>query len=232
MSVILSYDNIDTKLTTPLIHPLTAHHTHAQTLKLHLLANEKIVSIKNNEYMKNLIFALAILIFPFLAFSQESTRIDSLQHEIIILEARIDSLNNEVKDEILRTGYPIIVNRRYSHIPTPIKLKDKEHGNTISTIAVGDIIKIISKTTGHFKVIFNGIMGYVDQFDIDISEYPVLNFLEPSYQQKTTEDKPNYAIQQSRPSNNSVNTGGTVYVKGYYRKDGTYVRPHTRKKSK
>jgi hypothetical protein len=31
----------------------------------------------------------------------------------------------------------------------------------------------------------------------------------------------------SSPSNNP-NTGGTVQVKGYYRKDGTYVRPHTR----
>ena len=27
-------------------------------------------------------------------------------------------------------------------------------------------------------------------------------------------------------------TGGPVHVKGYYRKDGTYVRSHTRKKSR
>lgn len=26
----------------------------------------------------------------------------------------------------------------------------------------------------------------------------------------------------------SSSSGGSVYVKGYYRKDGTYVRPHTR----
>lgn len=26
-----------------------------------------------------------------------------------------------------------------------------------------------------------------------------------------------------------ASTGGTVHVKGYFRKDGTYVRPHTRR---
>lgn len=34
-------------------------------------------------------------------------------------------------------------------------------------------------------------------------------------------------INKARPP---VSTGGSVQVKGYYRKDGTYVRPHTRKK--
>lgn len=28
----------------------------------------------------------------------------------------------------------------------------------------------------------------------------------------------------------SHSTGGSVYVRGYYRKDGTYVKPHSRKK--
>lgn len=32
------------------------------------------------------------------------------------------------------------------------------------------------------------------------------------------------------PAADSTSSGGTVQVKGYYRKDGTYVRPHTRKK--
>ena len=30
------------------------------------------------------------------------------------------------------------------------------------------------------------------------------------------------------PSSSSSSSGGTVHVKGYYRKNGTYVRPHTR----
>ena len=32
----------------------------------------------------------------------------------------------------------------------------------------------------------------------------------------------------SSTSSNYTPSGGTVQVKGYYRKDGTYVRPHTR----
>lgn len=44
--------------------------------------------------------------------------------------------------------------------------------------------------------------------------------------------KPRYkAIRQSSTNTGSYNytpSGGTVQVKGYYRKDGTYVRPHTR----
>lgn len=36
---------------------------------------------------------------------------------------------------------------------------------------------------------------------------------------------------KSQPTNTSVNdsSGGTVHVKGYYRKDGTYVAPYDRR---
>lgn len=38
-------------------------------------------------------------------------------------------------------------------------------------------------------------------------------------------------ISYSRPSvSSSSSSGGSVYVRGYYRKDGTYVRPHTRRR--
>lgn len=36
---------------------------------------------------------------------------------------------------------------------------------------------------------------------------------------------PTYSNNSSSPSSS---TGGTVHVKGYYRKNGTYVKPHTR----
>ena len=36
---------------------------------------------------------------------------------------------------------------------------------------------------------------------------------------------------RSRSASSSSSSGGDVKVKGYYRKDGTYVRPHTRKRS-
>lgn len=39
---------------------------------------------------------------------------------------------------------------------------------------------------------------------------------------------PSYSL-PSPPSSDSYSGGGTVHVRGYYRKDGTYVRPHTRR---
>jgi hypothetical protein len=39
-------------------------------------------------------------------------------------------------------------------------------------------------------------------------------------------DKPSYAYKPYKPTYG----GGTTYVKGYYRKNGTYVRPHTRRR--
>jgi hypothetical protein len=35
---------------------------------------------------------------------------------------------------------------------------------------------------------------------------------------------------RARPSSSSTIGGGSVYVRGYYRKNGTYVRPHTRRR--
>jgi hypothetical protein len=37
-------------------------------------------------------------------------------------------------------------------------------------------------------------------------------------------------IKQARPPAPGNNNGGPVYVRGYYRKDGTYVSPHTRRR--
>ncbi|WP_143813387.1 hypothetical protein [Parabacteroides provencensis] len=40
----------------------------------------------------------------------------------------------------------------------------------------------------------------------------------------------NYTLSNSSKYNyKSTSTGGTVHVKGYYRKNGTYVKPHTRR---
>ena len=39
-------------------------------------------------------------------------------------------------------------------------------------------------------------------------------------------------LKEKKKSSRYRSSGGTVHVKGYYRKDGTYVRPHTRRKPK
>lgn len=49
----------------------------------------------------------------------------------------------------------------------------------------------------------------------------------PSYKSNSNYAKNNSSYKSSTP-NKSTYSVGTVQVKGYYRKDGTYVRPHTR----
>jgi hypothetical protein len=159
-----------------------------------------------------------VIIVQTSAFAQNNARIDTLQQEINILNDRIDSLKNEIHDEILENGFSLIVKNRYSYYIPTIKLKDKEYGTVIDTIAIGDSIKIIDKTISCFKVLYNGKTGYIDTYEIETTEYPALNFLKSSYLRKSAK----------RDSNYSTGTGGSVNVKGYYRKDGSYVKPHTR----
>jgi len=74
---------------------------------------------------------------------------------------------------------------------------------------------------GFRKVKYNNHIGYI-------------------YRPSFKEYQPNYYVNISdstkvdnvvRPATSS-SIGGSVSVKGYYRKDGTYVRPHTRKAPK
>ncbi|MBO9592406.1 MAG: hypothetical protein J7599_05800 [Niabella sp.] len=49
------------------------------------------------------------------------------------------------------------------------------------------------------------------------------------FQKKRAEDDSAYKARSSGSSDTyTPGTGGPVHVQGYYRKDGTYVRPHTR----
>lgn len=160
----------------------------------------------------------------FSGFSQESSKVDSIQREISTLQARIDSLKNEIQVDILKNGYPIITKSRYSYSRPSIILKDGEYGSALDTISIGDSIRIVDKTINSFKVLFKGKTGYISSYDIDINEYPALNYLEYSSLREIRERNSNYST--------GTSTGGSVSVKGYYRKDGTYVRPHTRSSAK
>jgi hypothetical protein len=50
-----------------------------------------------------------------------------------------------------------------------------------------------------------------------------------NYSGWSSNTKYKYYSNYSSSSYKSNYSGGTVHVKGYYRKDGTYVRPHTRR---
>lgn len=168
--------------------------------------------------MKRFPFILTIIIIPFFTFSQENKRIDNLQQEINNLKEKIDSMENEIQNEILANGYHLIVRNPYSYYHSDIKLKDKEYGVTIDSISIGDSIVIVDKTTSCFKVLYKGKTGFISTYEIETTDYPALNFLKPLYLRNSENSNSNY----------STGAGGSVHVKGYYRKDGTYVKPHTR----
>ena len=53
----------------------------------------------------------------------------------------------------------------------------------------------------------------------------------PSFKsERKYEYKGTFSITKKNRYKQKSYSGGTIYVKGYYRKDGTYVRPHTRRK--
>jgi len=168
--------------------------------------------------MRRSLFILLTIIISSYSFSQENTRINNLQHEINILNERIDSLKSEIQDEILKNGYSIIAKSRYSYNRSNIKLKAGEYGTAFDTIPNGETIVIIDKTISCFKVLYKGKTGFIDSYEIDLTDYPAINFLEATNSREKKESNSNY----------STSAGGSVKVKGYYRKDGTYVRPHTR----
>lgn len=175
--------------------------------------------------MKKKIFIVLLSFVSIFSYSQESCKTiyektDSLQNEITLLKEKVKQLESKIESEILENGYSVIVKKKYSY--SPLKLVDQEYGtNAIDTIQPGDSIKIIDKTTSYFKIVYNDKTGYIYTNEIDITEYPALNFLNPSYLRTSIKSNSNYSTSSS--------SGGNVSVKGYYRKDGTYVKPHTRK---
>jgi hypothetical protein len=170
--------------------------------------------------MKKLVLILvAVIITASLsAQEKENTKIDSLYQEIQKLQSQIELLQDSIQDCILENGYPIQVKEKYRF--SEIKLFDSEYGNVLDTIHGKDIIKVIDKTTSYVIVEHKGKTGYVYISDLDIENDSPLNYLLPSYLRKSKSKNSNYST--------GSGSGGSVNVKGYYRKDGTYVKPHTR----
>ena len=98
----------------------------------------------------------------------------------------------------------------------------KEAIATKFIIPRGTLIYVTKGNTKRSKVKWNNYSGWINKSSYSyykpdnsaVLNSPINNEIVPS---KKTNDY--------RPSSTS---GGTVQVKGYYRKNGTYVRPHTR----
>ncbi|RPE05612.1 hypothetical protein EGT74_24865 [Chitinophaga lutea] len=105
-------------------------------------------------------------------------------------------------------------------------------GETIGFIPAG--VPVYTKYPGRKKSVlisYGSLSGYVRVLKYGKSKntgYTILpaEWIETQNKQLAEYNKKKSSIQSSSLSGTS--TGGSVQVKGYYRKDGTYVRPHTR----
>tara|TARA_R110002012_G_scaffold201134_2_gene370100 strand:- start:1247 stop:1657 length:411 start_codon:yes stop_codon:yes gene_type:complete len=99
---------------------------------------------------------------------------------------------------------------------TSLYSKNKEKGSLLVSIPAETEIKV----KGHAKYQKINYKEYIGWIDTSNLIYPNTKL----YSSKDTNSR--------TTSIRTTNSSGTVQVKGYYRKDGTYVRPHTRSKPK
>lgn len=98
-----------------------------------------------------------------------------------------------------------------SNYETPIYLEKSEKSNVVFIIPKHTKAIVFGKSKKFKKIKIDKYEGWTNSTD--------LNFISKN---KTSH----------RKQYNSTSSGGTVNVKGYYRKNGTYVRPHTRRSPK
>ena len=87
----------------------------------------------------------------------------------------------------------------------------KSSGFSLTGYRWRELAKLSKK--GFNELTFNELYGYTHP------SVPIEKYAKPNYI---------YSPSGSTSTKSSQSTGGTVSVKGYTRKDGTYVRPHTR----
>lgn len=100
---------------------------------------------------------------------------------------------------------------------TPIYQNTRNDSELITSIPKGYSAFIAFGTKKHRKVKWKNYTGWV------INPVYSLPVGPSSYSSKTNSSSTNYNNSSTKNS-----SGGAVQVKGYTRKDGTYVRPHTR----
>ncbi|MCT1525412.1 hypothetical protein [Sphingobacterium hotanense] len=102
--------------------------------------------------------------------------------------------------------------------------KDDLNSICLEEVKVGEpIYMILDKSKKGFrKVKYKGKTGYVYR--------PSFKAYAPSSYRAVTSNigKDSTVTRSTRTYTPATSSGGTVHVKGYYRKNGTYVKPHTR----
>ena len=114
----------------------------------------------------------------------------------------------------------------------PVKLyTSPDTHSTYIEIPVGKSLISTGKYKKYRKAKYGNKRGYVYKTRF-LSEKKIRSLSDWEFDSETSTYKYsrfNYTLNNSKYKYKSKSTGGTVQVKGYYRKDGTYVRPHTRR---
>lgn len=91
--------------------------------------------------------------------------------------------------------------------------KNPNDGNSIIVIPKGETVYLSKAKKSYRKIKYGTYRGYV---------------YNPVYAGSTEESDYKTSSYRSSSSSSSSSSSKTVHVRGYTRKDGTYVRPHTR----
>lgn len=119
--------------------------------------------------------------------------------------------------------------------PLPV-YKEKSERDLSFTIPVGKQLIVEARKSKFRKIRYGKSAGYITKPSFDNEwvyssselSYLVFNNDSTYTDARRPSYRPTSVIPGNSSSNSSSSSGGQVNVKGYYRKDGTYVRPHTR----
>ena len=105
-----------------------------------------------------------------------------------------------------------------TNLPTKIYYLEDTTGMVAYTVPAGKKLLVRKKHNKYYSVVYDTYQGYT--YNTPFSNYHKFN---------STTDGDLYGYSTSKKNEStSSGSGGTVNVKGYYRKNGTYVQPHTR----
>lgn len=110
----------------------------------------------------------------------------------------------------------------YTTEETSVFSDSKESAYTKVVIPKGTSIYVTKGTSKRSKIKWNNYSGWISNTSYSYYKPSPLATRVP---RDTSSTSSTTKANDYRPNNAS---GGTVQVKGYYRKNGTYVRPHTR----
>ncbi len=122
--------------------------------------------------------------------------------------------------------------------PTYVYQKPDDN-HSIETLPFNELIVIKGKKKAYNFIDHNGVSGYILTDKLRYTgkatkyAYEYARIEKPEiYSNQTTvstqKDSLQIKYRSSKPVQSSSSSGGQVQVKGYTRKDGTYVKPHTR----